>query len=210
MAAALGVQEPNRVILDAEGIQRTYLEDQASFAAYALGDVREIRSVSAILSQSYFLAAQIYPLGGYQNVLMTGEARRTNSLLLRAYYRAGCPIPSAPKAREYRGALCEVHKRGVIKDVWHCDVASLYPTTMLLFDCLPASDTLGVIKTILTDLRDYRLAAKRAAESAMLIIPPKRRAGMPSRELSRSQSTRFMAISAHQVGISRILTPPRW
>jgi DNA polymerase elongation subunit (family B) len=98
---------------------------------------------------------------------MAGEAKRTNSLLLRAYYRAGCPIPRAPKVQEYRGALCEVHKRGVIRDVWHADIASLYPTTMLLFDCLPKADTLGVIRAILTDLRDYRLAAKAAAESAV-------------------------------------------
>ena len=165
VAAALGVQEPGRVILQGSDIQKAYREDREAFATYALQDVRETRAISAMLSQSVVVQAQMFPIP-YHDVLFVGTASRANTLLLREYLRAGEPIPAAPRSRGYRGALCEIHQRGVINDVWHCDVSSLYPSTMLRFNCLPASDTLGVLRAALTDLRAYRLDAKRLAETA--------------------------------------------
>jgi DNA polymerase elongation subunit (family B) len=50
--------------------------------------------------------------------------------------------------------------------VWHCDVASLYPSLMLQFGCFPASDRLGIFRGILTDLRAYRLQAKQQMRDA--------------------------------------------
>jgi DNA polymerase, archaea type len=52
----------------------------------------------------------------------------------------------------------------VIENVWHCDIASLYPSTILAFDCVPKSDTLGIFKRMVADLRSYRLDAKKAAK----------------------------------------------
>jgi hypothetical protein len=131
-----------------------------------------------MLSQSVVVQAQMFPIP-YQDVLFVGTASRTNTLLLREYLRVGSPIPAAPRSRGYRGALCEIHQHGVINDVWHCDVSSLYPSTMLRFNCLPASDTLGVLRTALTDLRAYRLDAKRLAETSKDNEP--NRAGRPAR-----------------------------
>src|SRR5213082_414259 len=48
----------------------------------------------------------------------------------------------------------------VARNVWHCDVASLYPSIMLQFDCFPASDRLQIFRHLLTDLRTFRLEAK--------------------------------------------------
>jgi DNA polymerase elongation subunit (family B) len=56
----------------------------------------------------------------------------------------------------------------VARNVWHCDVASLYPSIMLQFDCFPRSDQLQIFRHLLTDLRKFRLEAKakmRAAKS---------------------------------------------
>ena len=54
----------------------------------------------------------------------------------------------------------------MIESVWHCDIASLYPSTILAFDCVPKSDTLGIFKRMVADLRSYRLDAKKGAKLA--------------------------------------------
>src|SRR4029077_2817463 len=41
-----------------------------------------------------------------------------------------------------------------------CDVASLYPSIMLKFDCFPVGDQLQIFRHLLTDLRTFRLEAK--------------------------------------------------
>ena len=112
----------------------------------------------------------------YQDVITAGPASKINSLILREYLHNEVPIPKPPPRRDLRGALCELHVRGIVKDVWHADVSSLYPSTMLAFDCLPSSDSLGVVGRALTDLRNYRLACKRAvdhADDAQTVIPLK-------------------------------------
>jgi DNA polymerase, archaea type len=48
----------------------------------------------------------------------------------------------------------------VARNVWHCDVASLYPSIMLQFDCFPLTDELQIFRHLLTDLRNFRLEAK--------------------------------------------------
>ena len=54
----------------------------------------------------------------------------------------------------------------MIENVWHCDIASLYPSTILAFDCVPKSDTIGIFKRMVADLRSYRLDAKKGAKLA--------------------------------------------
>src|SRR4029077_12448054 len=49
---------------------------------------------------------------------------------------------------------------GVARNVWHCDIASLYPSIMLQFDCFPATDQLQIFRHLLTDLRTFRLEDK--------------------------------------------------
>ena len=44
--------------------------------------------------------------------------------------------------------------------MWHCDVASLYPSVMLNYNIFPANDKLGIFHGLLADLRKFRLAAK--------------------------------------------------
>src|SRR5437660_11364431 len=67
------------------------------------------------------------------------------------------------------GGYTDISFTGVARNVWHCDVASLYPSIMLAFDCFPASDRLQIFRSLLTDLRKFRLEAKgemRAAKEA--------------------------------------------
>ena len=142
-----------------------YHNNRDLFCRYALADVRETRSVASLLSRSYFVQSQMFPYN-YQSVITRGAATKVDSLFLREYLRRGHPIPPPPPKREFSGALCEVLVTGVIKNVWHCDIASLYPSTILAFDCVPKSDTLGIFKRMVADLRSYRLDAKKAAKLA--------------------------------------------
>src|SRR5438045_2260241 len=62
--------------------------------------------------------------------------------------------------RAFEGGYTDIFFTGVAHNVWHCDVASLYPSIMLQFDCFPVSDQLQIFRHLLTDLRTFRLEAK--------------------------------------------------
>lgn len=132
----------------------------------ALGDLRATRALSDLLSRSYFFQAQIFPYN-YQETIVRGNATRINALFLREYLRRGHSLPALPEAKAFEGGYADVFVTGVERNVWHCDVASLYPSVMLRFDIFPARDTLGIFRGLLADLRTFRLEAKaRMRESA--------------------------------------------
>ncbi len=165
VARHFGVSETNRILLDGGEIQRAYREDPAAFRMYALQDVRETRALASILSRSYFIQAQIFPYG-YQDVVIRGNATKIDALFLREYLRLGHSLPEPPETRSFEGGYTDIFETGVIEDVWHCDVTSLYPSVMLAFGFTPASDVLGVFRDLLTDLKAFRVQAKTALKSA--------------------------------------------
>ena len=165
VARHFGVAEAGRVLLEGGEIQRAYREDPAAFRTYALQDVRETRALAAILSRSYFIQAQIFPYG-YQDVVIRGNATKIDALFLREYLRQGHSLPEPPETRPFEGGYTDIFETGVIEDVWHCDVTSLYPSVMLAFGFTPASDVLGVFRDLLTDLKAFRVEAKAALKSA--------------------------------------------
>ena len=63
-------------------------------------------------------------------------------------------------ARGFEGGYTDIFFTGVARNVWHCDIASLYPSIMLQFDCFPVNDQLQIFRHLLTDLRTFRLKAK--------------------------------------------------
>jgi DNA polymerase, archaea type len=140
-------------------LQRAYLSDSEIFRRRALCGVRETRALSDLLSPSYFIQAQIFPYN-YQDVIVRGNATRINALFLREYFRQRHSIPELPIVRAFEGGYTDIFFTGVARNVWHCDIASLYPSVMLQFDCFPATDQLGIFRHLLTDLRTFRLEAK--------------------------------------------------
>jgi DNA polymerase, archaea type len=165
IARHFGVSEKDRVSLEGRAIHRAYREDPEAFRTHALQDVRETRSLAAILSRSYFIQAQIFPYN-YQDVIIRGNATKINALFLREYLRRGHSIPDLPEARPFEGGYTDIFLTGVIEDVWHCDVTSLYPSVMLTFGYLPKNDALGVFAGMLRDLRAFRIEAKNALRAA--------------------------------------------
>jgi DNA polymerase, archaea type len=145
--------------LTGKELQRAYIDNSERFHERALGAVRETRAIADLLSPSYFIQAQIFPYN-YQDVIVRGNATRINALFLREYFRQRHSIPEMPMARTFEGGYTDIFFTGVARNVWHCDIASLYPSIMLQFDCFPASDQLQIFRHLLTDLRTFRLEAK--------------------------------------------------
>jgi DNA polymerase, archaea type len=145
--------------LTGKELERAYMEDSETFRRRALCGVRETRTLSDLLSQSYFIQAQIFPYN-YQDVIVRGNATRINALFLREYFRQRHSIPELPMVRAFEGGYTNIFFTGVAHNVWHCDIASLYPSIMLQFDCFPTTDQLQIFRHLLTDLRTFRLAAK--------------------------------------------------
>src|SRR5436309_974193 len=145
--------------LTGKELQRAYMDDTDTFHRRALCGVRETRALSDLLSPSYFIQAQIFPYN-YQDVIVRGNATRINALFLREYFRQRHSIPELPMARAFEGGYTDIFFTGVARDVWHCDIASLYPSVMLQFECFPATDQLQIFRHLLTDVRTFRLEAK--------------------------------------------------
>src|SRR5437899_2079539 len=145
--------------LTGKELQRAYTGNPENFRQRALCAVRETRAIADLLSPSYFIQAQIFPYN-YQDVIVRGNATRINAVFLREYFRRRHSIPEMPMARSFEGGYTDIFFTGVARDVWHCDIASLYPSVMLQFDCFPTSDRLQIFRHLLTDLRTFRLEAK--------------------------------------------------
>ena len=56
--------------------------------------------------------------------------------------------------------------QGTAQRVLHCDVTSLYPSIMLVYNYLPSKDELGLFSGLLRDLRTFRVKAKELARDA--------------------------------------------
>ena len=151
--------------LTGKELQRAYIQNDEKFRQRALCAVRETRAVAELLSPSYFVQAQIFPYN-YQDVIVRGNATRINALFLREYFRQRHSIPEMPMVRTFEGGYTDIFFTGVARNVWHCDVASLYPSVMLQFDCFPATDRLQIFRHLLTDLRAFRLEAKATMRAA--------------------------------------------
>jgi DNA polymerase, archaea type len=145
--------------LTGKELQRAYLENSEAFQRRALCGVRETRALSELLGASYFIQAQIFPYN-YQDVIVRGNATRIDALFLREYFRQRHSIPELPMVRPFEGGYTDIFFTGVAHNVWHCDVASLYPSIMLKFECFPVTDQLQIFRHLLTDLRTFRLEAK--------------------------------------------------
>src|SRR5438874_1595808 len=144
--------------LTGKELQRAYLDNSEQFRRRALCGARETRALSELLSASYFIQAQIFPYN-YQDVIVRGNATRINALFLREYFRQRHSIPELPMVRAFEGGYTDIFFTGLARDVWHCDIASLYPSVMLQFDCFPATDQLQIFRHLLTDVRTIRLEA---------------------------------------------------
>ena len=165
VARHFGIAAPDRTYLPPEDIPRIFREDPATLMAYARDDVIETLGLSAILSPPYFVQAQALPLS-YESVVLRGNATKIDGLLLRECLHQGRAVPAPATGKGVAGGYTAMLLSGVASNVLHVDVTSLYPSLMLARGIAPAGDSLGVFPTLLRDLREFRVAAKRASREA--------------------------------------------
>jgi len=166
MAKHFDLADEDRTYIEGSEISRIYDEDPDRLYRYALDDVRETRGLSRLLSQSYFIQAQIFPYH-FQNTVVRGNATKINALFVREYFRQRHSLPAPPReSKEFAGGYTDIFLEGVVKNVVHCDVTSLYPSIMLSSGLKPAQDELNVFLPLLRDLRTFRVEAKRLALQA--------------------------------------------
>lgn len=161
LAQHFGIARDARVYIDASRIREYFENDPDTLFEYALDDARETRALAELLAPSYFVQAQIFPYS-YQNAVVRGNATKIDALMLRAYLAERHSVPIAEPPKPVAGGYTEMRRCGVAKNVFHCDVTSLYPSLMLQFRHAPASDGLGVFLRMLGDLKSFRVRAKAA------------------------------------------------
>ena len=165
VARHFGLATADREYVEPQEITALYAKDPERLRRYAADDARETRAISALLSPSWFAQSQILPYS-YQNVVVRGNATKIDALMLREYLgrRRALPLPEA--SRSFAGGYTDLFAVGLARNVWHCDVQSLYPSVMLRFGYEPRRDEAGVFRGMLDDLRRFRLEAKAALRTA--------------------------------------------
>jgi len=160
VAVHFGVAAPERTYIEGAQISEIFHTDPERLLRYVADDVIETRAISDTLSRSSFAQCRMLPFN-YQNVTVRGNATKIDALLIRAALAAGRAVPLPDMERAFEGGYTDMFESGVVTDVHHCDVRSLYPSLMLAHKLGPASDEDGVFLNLLARLRDMRLAAKR-------------------------------------------------
>ena len=164
-ARHFGLAEEDRTYIEGKDVQWYYDHEPETLKKYNLEDAKETLALSELLGYSFFLQARIFPFS-YQNIFVRGNATKINALFLREYLRKRTSVPKPKGGREFEGGYTDVFVHGLVQNVVHCDVASLYPSVMLAYDLQPSGDSLNVCLPLLRDLRKFRLDAKHLAQEA--------------------------------------------
>jgi DNA polymerase elongation subunit (family B) len=169
VARHLGISGVNsgkiRTYLKGSEIQSAFHEDRAVFLSYLADDLRETRGIADLLLPTYFAQASSFPLT-MQEASLRGTSGKVDLLMLQEYYRAREALPEGGAVDAFEGGFTRSFERGVFREVWHFDVASLYPSLLLNQGRNPVHDSLGAFIPLLRKLRKYRLRYKNLARAA--------------------------------------------
>jgi DNA polymerase elongation subunit (family B) len=157
--------EDARTYLAPAAIQETFAQDRERFRAYLRDDLRETRALADLLLPGYVAQAKTFPMT-LQDACLRGSAFKAEVLLLEKYFHARRALPTPPPARPFEGGYTRGLVAGVFRKVLHFDVASLYPSLLLLIGRNPVGDSLGAFIPLLRELRAERLAYKNLARDA--------------------------------------------
>lgn len=162
VAVGLGISEENREIIDRHNIASEWKRDPERVRTYALQDVRETRSVAALVCPAEFYLTQMIP-ESYERAATSGTGEKINYLFIREYLRQGHAIPKPSPPQSVPGGYTELCATGVIRPIVKCDVESLYPSLMLTRRIKPERDILDVFLPALQELTRRRIYAKGKA-----------------------------------------------
>ena len=155
-----------------EGDERTYIEgskiqymfddDRETFLSYLKDDLRETKGIADRLLPTYFEQAKAFPTT-LQEACLRGSASKVDLVFQEEYYHARSACPAPGEVSSFEGGYTASFQEGVFEKVLHFDVASLYPSLLLLIGRNPERDHLGAFIPMLKRLREYRLKYKKLA-----------------------------------------------
>ncbi|MGB0372991.1 MAG: DNA polymerase domain-containing protein [Opitutales bacterium] len=160
-----GVDEDDRTYIEGSEIANTFEADRELFREYLRDDLRETEAVADILLPTYIAQTQNFPIL-LQEASLRGTGAKVDLLFLDKYYHLNGALPDPEGAARFEGAFSKSFETGVYENVLHYDVASLYPSLLLLIGENPKGDDLGVFTPLLQNLREERLEYKRLAKEA--------------------------------------------
>lgn len=155
----------DRTYIEGDQIQVLFEEDRERFLAYLSDDLRETEGVANQLLPTYFEQVKAFPTT-LQEACLRGTASKVDLVFLEEYYHRGAACPAPGETSAFAGGYTASFKQGVYKNVLHFDVASLYPSLLLLIGRNPKRDSEGVFIPMLQKLRTYRLKYKQMARVA--------------------------------------------
>jgi DNA polymerase I len=146
-------------VIGYDRIASVWSEQPGLVLAQALQDCSDIRSLSDHLSPSYFFQARMVPLS-YEAVLRAGSAAKIELMMLREYVRQKHSVPKPQLGAQRSGGYTDIFITGIVENILHADIESLYPSIMLTQQIKPASDELGTFQRLLQSLTTSRLEVK--------------------------------------------------
>ena len=176
VARYFGVAASDRTYIRGAEANWYFDHDPETLFRYALDDVRETRAISAVLSASCFLQAQIFPCR-YQATALVDQAAAVDGLMLREYLTRRHSVPAPMNPLPVTGRATELRSAGVSRPVLRCGLDPLYASVMRDGACRPRSDDLDVFAALLRGFYDLAGDAAPVAAAA------------PSRDPSRFMAT---------------------
>ena len=164
VARHFGVAAPERVYIAGADILERYQTEPEQVRRYALGDVAEVDALSQRLLVASFALAAMAPRR-YERLAYAGPAMGIlEPLLIRAYVRARAAIPLPVRAGQsdtpHAGGALHLFASGLARHVVKADIASLYPSLMILHRLGPACDRQGALLNLVESLTQRRLEHK--------------------------------------------------
>jgi len=155
----------NRTYIEGSEIKNIFNSDRETFRKYLFDDLRETAGIAEHLLPTYVAQAQNFPMP-MQECLLRGNGMKVESVFIQKYYARNASLPTAQNGSFFEGAMSEGFELGLFKNVLHYDVASLYPSLMLVIGKCPRNDYLKTFLDELRTLREYRLKYKKLARQA--------------------------------------------
>ncbi len=158
-ARHFGVASSEREYIDGDKISAVWKSDPDRVRRYAFDDVNEVSALSEILMMDKFILSQMLPMP-FEKVATAGTGSCLNALMVRGYLSQTHSLPQPKPKVKFKGGETRLIIEGVVQNVLHADVSSMYPSIMINENIKPESDNLDIFLTILRELTNLRLEAK--------------------------------------------------
>jgi DNA polymerase I len=154
-----GFASKRAAVVGHDRIASVWSEQPGLVVTQAVQDCTDIQALSEHLSPSSFFKARMVPMS-YEAVVRAGSAVKIELMLLREYIRQKHSVPKPQLGAQRSGAYTDIFVTGIVENILHADIESLYPSIMLTQQIKPDSDELGTFQLLLQSLTTSRLEAK--------------------------------------------------